>query len=241
MLQKKNIENIKEVINIAKKYPFERWKIFNFLPLRGKARENEEDFIINDNQYQELIKYIKKQKNICKVEECKEEEIQLNYLLINPTGDFLITENKEDKVTVDDVTRDKANKYKLIPGQRYEKDPVIHVDSTSESCWVFVKVINDIEKFEVGTTISAQILANNWLPVDDYDNVYYQVYDADQTNPDTDLEVFQEFKLADKAESIPGWGDINEETTITVTGYAVQKEGFAEAIDAWKATFGDKT
>ena len=150
-------------------------------------------------------------------------------------------DNKEDNVTVDDVTRDKANKYKLIPGQRYEKDPVIHVDSTSESCWVFVKVINDIEKFEVGTTISAQILANNWLPVDDYDNVYYQVYDADQTNPDTDLEVFQEFKLADKAESIPGWGDINEETTITVTGYAVQKEGFAEAIDAWKATFGDKT
>lgn len=150
-------------------------------------------------------------------------------------------DNKEDNVTVDDVTRDKANKYKLIPGQRYEKDPVIHVDSTSESCWVFVKVINDIEKFEVGTTISAQILANNWLPVGDYDNVYYQVYDADQTNPDTDLEVFQEFKLADKAESIPGWGDINEETTITVTGYAVQKEGFAEAIDAWKATFGDKT
>ena len=150
-------------------------------------------------------------------------------------------DNKEDNVTVDDVTRDKANKYKLIPGQRYEKDPVIHVDSTSESCWVFVKVNNDIEKFEVGTTISAQILANNWLPVDDYDNVYYQVYDADQTNPDTDLEVFQEFKLADKAESIPGWGDINEETTITVTGYAVQKEGFAEAIDAWKATFGDKT
>ena len=150
-------------------------------------------------------------------------------------------DNKEDNVTVDDVTRDKANKYKLIPGQHYEKDPVIHVDSTSESCWVFVKVINDIEKFEVGTTISAQILANNWLPVDDYDNVYYQVYDADQTNPDTDLEVFQEFKLADKAESIPGWGDINEETTITVTGYAVQKEGFAEAIDAWKATFGDKT
>ena len=150
-------------------------------------------------------------------------------------------DNKEDNVTVDDVTRDKANKYKLIPGQHYEKDPVIHVDSTSESCWVFVKVINDIEKFEVGTTISAQILANNWLPVDDYDNVYYQVYDADQTNPDTDLEVFQGFTLSDEAEDIDGWNSIDENTKITVIGYAVQYDAFNSAKDAWNNTFADNT
>lgn len=150
-------------------------------------------------------------------------------------------DNKEDNVTVDDVTRDKANKYKLIPGQHYEKDPVIHVDSTSESCWVFVKVINDIEKFEVGTTISAQILANNWLPVDDYDNVYYQVYDADQTNPDTDLEVFQGFTLSDEAEDIDGWNSIDENAKITVIGYAVQYDAFNSAKDAWNNTFADNT
>ena len=98
IITKVNVENIKEVINIAKKYPFSRWKIFKFLPLRGKACKNKKDFIIDDNQYEKLIKYIKKQKNICKVEECREEEIQLNYLLINPTGDFLITENNKDKI-----------------------------------------------------------------------------------------------------------------------------------------------
>ena len=153
----------------------------------------------------------------------------------------------EDNVTVDNVTRDKANAYTLIPGKKYEKDPVIHVDPTSESCWVFVKVINDIEKFEAETTtgenaynkIADQIKKNGWNPLGDVANVYYKEYAEGQA--DKDLEVFQEFKLADKAESIPDWGDINEETTITVTGYAVQKEGFAEAIDAWKATFGDKT
>ena len=157
----------------------------------------------------------------------------------------------DDNVTVvvdgDEIVRDKANEYKLIPGQRYKKDPVIHVDSTSESCWVFVKVINGIDAFEARTTtgdnaytdIAGQIAANKWTPLEGVDNVYYKEYEEGQD--DKDLEVFQEFKLADKAESIPGWGDINEETTITVTGYAVQKEGFAEAIDAWKATFGDKT
>ena len=42
----------------------------------------------------------------------------------------------DDNVTVvvdgDEIVRDKANEYKLIPGQRYAKDPVIHVDPTSE-------------------------------------------------------------------------------------------------------------
>ena len=94
----KNIEGIKEVVNIVRKYPFERWKIFKFLPLRGKACENRDEFIINDNQYKILIEYIKKQKGICKIQECKEKEIQSNYLLISPTGDFLVTENKKDKV-----------------------------------------------------------------------------------------------------------------------------------------------
>ena len=155
--------------------------------------------------------------------------------------------NKEDNVTVNNVTRDKANAYKLIPGQRYEKDPVIHVDPTSESCWVFVQVINGIAAFEAETTtgenaynkIAIQIKNNGWNSLGGVDNVYYMEYTKNQS--DKDLKVFQEFKLADKAESITGWGDINEETTITVTGYAVQKEGFAEAIDAWNATFGDNT
>lgn len=155
--------------------------------------------------------------------------------------------DKEDNVNVNNVTRDKANAYKLIPGQRYAKDPVIHVDPTSESCWVFVKVINGIDAFEAGTTtvdnaytdIAGQIAANKWTPLEGVDNVYYKEYVEGQD--DKDLKVFEEFKLADNAESLIGWADINDETTITVTGYAVQKEGFAEAIDAWKATFGDNT
>ena len=154
---------------------------------------------------------------------------------------------KEDNVNVNNVTRDKANAYKLIPGQRYKKDPVIHVDSTSESCWVFVKVINGIDAFEAVTTtnenaytkIADQIKKNDWEPLGSVANVYYMEYTKNQS--DKDLEVFKEFKLADNAESIPGWDSINDNTTITVTGYAVQKEGFAEAIDAWNATFGDNT
>ena len=156
-------------------------------------------------------------------------------------------DNKEDNVTVDDVTRDKANKYKLIPGQHYEKDPVIHVDSTSESCWVFVKVINDIEKFEAETTtgdnaytdIAGQIAANNWTALNGVANVYYKEYEEGQA--DKDLEVFQGFTLSDEAEDIDGWNSIDENTKITVIGYAVQYDAFNSAKDAWNNTFADNT
>ena len=154
-------------------------------------------------------------------------------------------DNMDDNVTVvvdgDEIVPDKANAYKLIPGHTYTKDPVIHVDADSESCWVFVQVINDIENFEVGTTISDQIRANNWQPVDGFSNVYYQVYDADQTNPDTELEVFQGFTLSDEAEDLEGWNSIDENTKITVIGYAVQYDAFNSAKAAWNNTFADNT
>ena len=156
-------------------------------------------------------------------------------------------DNKEDNVTVDDVTRDKANKYKLIPGQHYEKDPVIHVDSTSESCWVFVQVINGIAAFEAETTtgdnaytkIADQIKNNDWEPLGGVANVYYMEYEEGQA--DKDLAVFQEFKLADNAESVDGWNSINGNTTITVTGYAVQKEGLNTVLEAWNAVSAGNT
>ena len=157
-------------------------------------------------------------------------------------------DNTDDNVTdTEDNTRDKANAYNLIPGQTYVKDPVIHVDSTSESCWVFVKVINGIGAYEADTTtgenaytkIADQIKNNDWEPLDDVDNVYYMEYTKNQD--DKDLEVFQEFKLADNAESVAGWSNINSNTTITVTGYAVQKAGLNTVLEAWNAVSASNT
>ena len=48
--------------------------------------------------------------------------------------------NEADNVTVDDVQRDKANAYKLIPGIAEKKDPVVTVKAGSEDCYVRVKV-----------------------------------------------------------------------------------------------------
>ena len=53
-----------------------------------------------------------------------------------------------DEADVDDTDedgnvteRDKANEYKMIPGQTYTKDPIVTVKADSEDCYLFVKVI----------------------------------------------------------------------------------------------------
>ena len=40
----------------------------------------------------------------------------------------------------DGDTRVKANDYKLMPGHKYVKDPIVHVKADSEACYVFLKV-----------------------------------------------------------------------------------------------------
>ena len=147
--------------------------------------------------------------------------------------------------TKDTETRVDSNTYHLLPGHEYIKDPTIHIAENSESCWVFVKVENGIDAYEAETTtgedaytdIAGQITANGWTALDGIANVYYMEYTKGQ--PDKDLEVFQEFKIADNAETATDWSAITPETTkINITGYAVQKDGFDTAAKAWTATFG---
>lgn len=160
-------------------------------------------------------------------------------------GSVAITLDEQD---VDDSNRDgstddrdQVNTYHLLPGHTYIKDPIIHVDENSEDCWVFVKVENGIASYEASdsayTPITRQIVANDWTALAGVSNVYYKEYTKGQS--DRDLEVFAEFRIDGNANNVDGWSDISADTTkINVTGYAVQKDGFNTAADAWNATFG---
>lgn len=151
----------------------------------------------------------------------------------NPTGTFETVTNiaNADRVT--------ENAYRLMPGKQYPKDPTIHVDDTSEDCWIFVKVVNGISAYEAANTtdytnIAGQIAANKWTPLQNVTGVYYQSYTKGQD--DKNLEVFQNFKIADNAQGTDGWSDIDGDTKITVNGYAIQKAGFeTDVAGAWTA------
>ena len=44
--------------------------------------------------------------------------------------------------------------------------------------------------------------------------------------------MFDNFKIADNAQSVTDWGTAAS-AKITVTAYAIQKDGMADAADAW--------
>lgn len=137
------------------------------------------------------------------------------------------------------AVRVKANEYKLIPGHSYTKDPTVHVAADSEDSYIFVKVENGIAPFEVAgdKAIANQIEKNQWNDLKGVTDVYYKEYTS--ANAQKDLVVFENFEIADTAGSTDAWNNVNPQNTkVTVTAYAVQKDGFADANAAWDATFG---
>lgn len=131
-------------------------------------------------------------------------------------------------LTGEEAGRDTKNTYKLIPGQPYTKDPIVHFQPDSEASWLFVKVVNEISDIEDGTTIAAQILANGWTELNDGTGVYYKQVPANTTSAAVDYPVFGSFTLKGDANV----ADYNGET-IVVTAYAIQAAGFNTAEAAW--------
>lgn len=152
-----------------------------------------------------------------------------------------------DETDVDDSTpnkeRDQANSYKLLPGHTYTKDPIIHVDANSEDCYLFVKVDNQIAAIEANgnTTVAAQMATKGWKAVEGKDGIY--VYVGTTAAPvavkaNDNVTVFEQLVIAGTVN-----GDIlkaYENKTITVTAYAVQKDGFEgkTADQIWSTAFG---
>ena len=123
------------------------------------------------------------------------------------------------------------NKYHLLPGHTYVKDPTVHVDKDSESCYVYVKVENGLIEIIDDITIEDQIVENGWTLLTGTTDIYYKEYTA-SPGQDTDLIVFENFKV--KGESVTGNQlEKYKAAAIKVTAYAIQKDGFGTAEEAW--------
>lgn len=153
-------------------------------------------------------------------------------------GNVVITLDETD---VDDSTkdaeRDQANSYKLMPGHTYTKDPIVHVDSTSENCYLFVKVDNQIAAIEAETTVAQQMAAKGWVAVDGATGVYvYTQNDAlAVVEGGSNVTVFDNFTVAGTVDNTTL--ATYENKTITVNAYAIQADGFSDktASEIWTA------
>lgn len=149
-----------------------------------------------------------------------------------------LDEAKVDKygVAVTPAERGNGNEYKLVPNHEYKKDPTVHVKGDSENAYIFVKVENGIAAIEAAgtTTIASQMTAKGWQALDGVANVYYQEYT--KQNTDKDFIVFDNFKIKDGVTETQL--ENYQTASITITAYAVQQDGFADAKEAWSKTFG---
>lgn len=149
-----------------------------------------------------------------------------------------------DETDVDRSTqgkdRDTENSYKLLPGHTYTKDPQIHVNPTSEDCYLFVKVENgiaDIESKGAGKSVDNQMTTNGWVTVDGHRGVYVKMKDdALQTvKGGENVNVFETLTIAGTVDNNTLADCTGKE--IKVTAYAVQKDGFEQksAAKIWTA------
>ena len=153
-----------------------------------------------------------------------------------------------DGTLVDGADRVDANSYKLLPGHKYAKDPMVTVLAGSESSYVKMTVT-----FSKAAELDAIFDPNgaNLLSIfGGYDRTNW-IYKGNTKNADNTRTYEFWYKEAVAAptadvaldalfDSITVPGTITnaqlatiEGMTITVNAYAIQADGFANAADAW--------
>lgn len=127
-----------------------------------------------------------------------------------------------------------GNKYKLIPGHTYKKDPHVNVDEKSEECWLFVKVENGLgnhAKINWETTKKAG--QGIWEQVSG--QTEYWVYSI-TAKAGQKIQVFPSFTYGSNMTDTEI--ETDKDKKIVVTAYAIQKDGFNDATAAWNALNG---
>lgn len=121
--------------------------------------------------------------------------------------------------------------YNIIPGTEETKDPKVTVDNTVD-CYVFVKVT------ETSDGIITYEIADGWTELDEdkYPGVYYRQVAKDAK--ETEFYVLKDNKVSYSAsltneDMLDGKGN-TKEIKLTFTAYAIQKEGFEDAVAAYQ-------
>lgn len=166
--------------------------------------------------------------------------------------DETVTDEKGNPVDKDnDGTPDKTtegNKYEMLPGEEYLKDPAVTVEKGNEKFWLFVKLTESGEAVVTkgdGTATSYDFddfltygIADGWTPlqVGDHESVYFRLVDADTDNQGVTYDVLKDNKIAVKGEvtkeMLNGLDKNGQDVAnanypkLTVKSYGIQFSGF---------------
>lgn len=127
-----------------------------------------------------------------------------------------------------------GNKYKLIPGHTYKKDPHVNVDEKSEECWLFVKVENGLgDHATIHWETVAQEGQGIWTAVEGAEG--YWVYSI-TAKAGQKIQVFPSFTYDKNMTDTEI--ETDKDKKIVVTAYAIQADGITTKEAAWNALNG---
>ena len=123
------------------------------------------------------------------------------------------------------------NDYSIVPGTSAEKDPTVHVANTVDA-YVFVEVTDTTDGLVEYT------IAEGWTLLDGYDNIYYRVVPANEAGQSQSFEILKDNKVSydaalENSDMLDEDGALKEGLELTFKAYAIQKEPFASAAEAW--------
>ena len=142
-------------------------------------------------------------------------------------GDINITLTETDTKDDDNLN---TNTYEMVPGNKITKDPLITVEENSEDCYLFIKV----EKTTNFDDYMEYQLLENWILLDNTENVYYQ-----EVAKNTEKQEF--YVIKDNTVTVKETvtkrmlNELNRDGVenypqLTITAYAVQRDSEIEAI-----------
>lgn len=135
-----------------------------------------------------------------------------------------------------DKDRDVANKYKLTAGATLEKDPTVHVSNYSEESYIFVEVIVDdavaaVLESSGEKSIASQMTKNGWELLEGNIYAYNKTVTGLGNAAALNIPVFTTISVKSEAKG----EDLAAaaEAKITITAYAIQKDGISTPAAAW--------
>ncbi len=141
-------------------------------------------------------------------------------------------------ITLEEKT---GSDYKIIPGVDIKKDPLVTVLAKSEACWLFVKVE------EEGTFVADKVtysIADGWTKGDGTNipaNVYYREVAANDANQEFPVLKDNKITVSDTLTKIDIKDILTTTPKLSITAYAIQKDGMGTAAEAWAAISGTTT
>ena len=140
--------------------------------------------------------------------------------------------------------------YKIIPGVAIEKDPLVTVLAKSEACWLFVKVEEEnwptltyVNKDGNAVRKVSYDIADGWTKGDGTSipaNVYYREVAANAADQEFPVLKDNKITVSDTLTKIE-INSISTKPKLSITAYAIQKDGMDTAAQAWAAIPGTTT